>query len=127
MIGGIQADQATSFQSMSSKVSQFVEIVKKDPASPRHRVHRWRQRNSGLMFVVLKPLKERAATADEISKPVAAEAGAGGRCIAVPAVGAGLARRWSIRQCAIPVHLAVGRSCVAQTMGAGDPRHAPAI
>ena len=68
MIGGIQADQATSFQSMSSKVSQFVEIVKKDPAVAHVTAFTGGgQRNSGLMFVVLKPLKERAATADEIS------------------------------------------------------------
>jgi len=68
MIGGIQADQATSFQSMSSKVSQFVEIVKKDPAVAHVTAFTGGgQRNSGFMFVVLKPLKERAATADEIS------------------------------------------------------------
>jgi len=68
MIGGIQADQATSFQSMSSKVSQFVEIVKKDPGVAHVTAFTGGgQRNSGFMFVVLKPLRERGATADEIS------------------------------------------------------------
>jgi len=68
MIGGIQADQATSFQSMSSKVAQFVEIVKKDPAVAHVTAFTGGgQRNSGFMFVVLKPLKERGATADDIS------------------------------------------------------------
>ncbi len=67
MIGGIQADQATSFQSMSSKVSQFVEIVKRDPAVAHVTAFTGGgQRNSGFMFVVLKPLRERGVTADEI-------------------------------------------------------------
>ena len=68
MIGNIQADQATSFQSMSGKVSQFVEIVKSDPAVAHVTAFTGGgQRNSGFMFVVLKPLKERGVTADEIS------------------------------------------------------------
>ncbi|MEO7252604.1 MAG: multidrug efflux RND transporter permease subunit [Casimicrobium sp.] len=68
MIGIVQADQATSFQSMSTKVTQFVEIVKSDPGVANVTAFTGGgQRNSAFMFVVLKPLKERGATADEIS------------------------------------------------------------
>ena len=68
MIGNVQADQATSFQSMSTKVTQFVEIVKSDPAVANVTAFTGGgQRNSAFMFVVLKPLKERGVTADEIS------------------------------------------------------------
>ena len=85
-------------------VSQFVEIVKKDPAVAHVTAFTGGgQRNSGFMFVVLKPTEgARAATADEISNRW--RSWRRFRGIAVPAVGAGLARRWSIRQCAIPVH-----------------------
>ena len=68
MMGFIQADQATSFQSMSQKVSRFVEIVRQDPAVAHVTAFTGGgQRNSGFMFVVLKPLRERGATADDIS------------------------------------------------------------
>ena len=68
MIGNVQADQATSFQSMSTKVTQFVDIVKSDPAVANVTAFTGGgQRNSAFMFVVLKPLKERGVTADEIS------------------------------------------------------------
>ncbi len=68
MIGNVQADQATSFQSMSTKVTQFVEIVKSDPGVANVTAFTGGgQRNSAFMFVVLKPLKERGVTADEVS------------------------------------------------------------
>ncbi len=67
IIGNIQADQAVSFQSMSQKVTQFVEIVKKDPAVAHVTAFTGNgQVNSGFMFVILKPLKERKILADEI-------------------------------------------------------------
>ena len=32
MFGGIQADQSISFQSMQQKLTQFVDIMRQDPA-----------------------------------------------------------------------------------------------
>ena len=67
LTGGIQADQATSFQSMSQKVSQFVEIVKEDPAVANVTAFTGGgSRNSGFMFVILKPLKERGVSAEAV-------------------------------------------------------------
>jgi multidrug efflux pump len=72
IMGFIDADQRTSFQSMQGKLSRFVSIVQNDPAvdnvvgyaggggggGPRG--------GGGMMFVTLKPLSERDVTADQV-------------------------------------------------------------
>ncbi|MBZ9995632.1 efflux RND transporter permease subunit [Mesorhizobium sp. BH1-1-4] len=67
LTGSIQADQATSFQSMSRKLTQFADIVSKDPAvDTAVGVTGGGQTNSGYMFVSLKPLVERKISADQV-------------------------------------------------------------
>ena len=67
LTGSIQADQATSFQSMSQKLSQFAGIVSKDPAvDTAVGATGGGQTNSGYMFVSLKPLAERKISADQV-------------------------------------------------------------
>ena len=73
LIGSIQADQHTSFQLMRQKLTQFIEIVKSDPAvdtavgftggsgpGPGSSV------NTGTVFASLKPLSERKMAADKV-------------------------------------------------------------
>src|SRR5579862_6520499 len=73
LIGSIQADQHTSFQLMRQKLTQFIEIVKSDPAvdtavgftggsgpGPGASV------NTGTVFASLKPLSERKMAADKV-------------------------------------------------------------
>jgi len=68
MFGGIQADQATSFQSMRNKLSEFVEIVRQDPAVANVVAFTGGgQRNGGNMFVILKPLAERGISVDAVN------------------------------------------------------------
>ncbi|MCC7039301.1 MAG: multidrug efflux RND transporter permease subunit [Burkholderiales bacterium] len=67
LIGGIQADQSISFQAMRGKLTSFMAIVGADPAvanvvgftGASHR-------NSGFMFISLKPLAERKVSADQV-------------------------------------------------------------
>src|SRR5215471_4268386 len=67
LIGFIQADQAISFQAMRAKLSDFVEIVKNDPAVDNVVAFTGgQQRNTGVMFVALKPLSQRKESADQI-------------------------------------------------------------
>ncbi|UVK47168.1 efflux RND transporter permease subunit [Mesorhizobium sp. AR07] len=67
LVGSIQADQATSFQLMSQKLSQFAGIVGKDPAvDAAVGFTGGGQTNSGSMFVSLKPLAERKVSADQV-------------------------------------------------------------
>ena len=67
LVGSIQADQATSFQLMSQKLSQFAGIVSKDPAvDAAVGFTGGGQTNSGSMFVSLKPLAERKVSADQV-------------------------------------------------------------
>jgi len=67
LVGSIQADQATSFQSMSRKVSRFVAIARQDPAVAHVNAFTGGgARNTGFMFVVLKPLAERDLSADGV-------------------------------------------------------------
>ncbi|HYB32555.1 MAG TPA: efflux RND transporter permease subunit, partial [Steroidobacteraceae bacterium] len=72
LIGGIQADQAISFQSMSAKLRQFTQIVKADPAVDAvvgftgGGSQGGGQTNSGFVFVSLTPKSERKLTADQV-------------------------------------------------------------
>jgi multidrug efflux pump len=72
LIGGIQADQAISFQSMSAKLQQFIGIVKSDPAVDTvvgftgGGSQGGGQTNSGFIFVSLKPKAERKLSADQV-------------------------------------------------------------
>jgi multidrug efflux pump len=67
LIGGIQADQATSFQAMKGKFAQMMEIVGKNPAVDSVAGFTGgRQTNSGFMFVSLKPKSQRKLSADQV-------------------------------------------------------------
>ncbi|HET9389694.1 MAG TPA: multidrug efflux RND transporter permease subunit [Steroidobacteraceae bacterium] len=65
--GSIQADQRISFQAMQQKLRDFVAIVRKDPAVDGVvGFTGGGQRNSGNMFIALKPLSERRLSADQV-------------------------------------------------------------
>ncbi len=65
--GFIQADQATSFQAMQQRLDRFLAIVRSDPAVQNVTGFTGgSQRNTAQMFLALKPLAERDATADQI-------------------------------------------------------------
>jgi multidrug efflux pump len=67
IVGGVQADQSISFQSMSQKMIDFMKIVKSDPAVQNVAGFTGGgQRNGGFMFAALKPLKERKISADAV-------------------------------------------------------------
>ncbi|WP_434033165.1 efflux RND transporter permease subunit [Cupriavidus sp. a3] len=67
LIGFIRADQATSFQAMRGKLDSFIRIVQSDPAVENVTGFTGgSQRNTGQMFVTLKPLAERKESADAI-------------------------------------------------------------
>jgi multidrug efflux pump len=66
MWGGIQADQNISFQLMEKKLAQFVDIVRQDPAVA-HVDGFYYGGSYGDVFVVLKPLSERQASAQQVA------------------------------------------------------------
>jgi multidrug efflux pump len=67
LVGSIQADQGISFQAMRGKLAKFIEIVGEDPAVESVvGFTGGGQRNSGQMFVGLKPIKERGVSADKV-------------------------------------------------------------
>jgi multidrug efflux pump len=72
LVGGIQADQAISFQSMEGKLRQFVGIVQADPAVDTvvgftgGGSNGGGQVNSGFIFVSLKPKSARSLSADQV-------------------------------------------------------------
>ena len=73
LLGSIQADQSISFQLMQQKLRQFIDIIRVNPAvdtavgftggglGPGGG-----STNSGTVFVSLKPLRDRALTADQV-------------------------------------------------------------
>jgi multidrug efflux pump len=63
--GSVQAAQDISFEAMSSKMRQYVDIVMKDPAVATI-VGFAGSGNTGRMFITLKPLAERKITADQV-------------------------------------------------------------
>ena len=65
--GSIVADQATSFQAMRPKLAGYVDIIGADPAvASVTGFTGGRQRNTGFMFIALKPLAERKVSADDV-------------------------------------------------------------
>jgi len=67
IMGSIQADQATSFQAMRPKLAAFVDIIRQDPAVENViGFTGGSQRNTGRMFIALKPLAERKVSADQV-------------------------------------------------------------
>jgi multidrug efflux pump len=67
LTGSIQADQSISFQLMQQKLTQFVNILKKDPAvETAVGFTGGGQTNSGNVFVSLRPLAERQISADGV-------------------------------------------------------------
>jgi multidrug efflux pump len=72
IVGSLQADQSISFQAMSGKLKQMIDIVRADPAVETvvgftgvGSGGGFSQINTGTVFVSLKPLSERV-TADEV-------------------------------------------------------------
>jgi multidrug efflux pump len=67
IVGIIQADQSISFQLMQQKLTQFVTILKSDPAvETAVGFTGGGQTNSGFMFVSLVPLDQRKISADGV-------------------------------------------------------------
>ncbi|HUN50207.1 MAG TPA: efflux RND transporter permease subunit [Candidatus Sulfotelmatobacter sp.] len=67
LIGGIQGDQASSFQLMQGKLAQFIGIIAKDPAVDSVvGFTGGGQTNSGFVFVALKPIGQRKLSADGV-------------------------------------------------------------
>ncbi len=67
IVGGVQADQGSSFQMMQQRVDTFVAIVRADPAvSDVIGSTGGGQRNSANFYITLKPLTERQLSADGV-------------------------------------------------------------
>ncbi|MBZ5516220.1 MAG: efflux RND transporter permease subunit [Acidobacteriia bacterium] len=68
MMGAIQADQDTSFQSMNNTLLQMTKIVNADPAidSVEGFTGGGGGMNTARMFISLKPLEERKISADQV-------------------------------------------------------------
>ncbi|MBU3668035.1 MAG: multidrug transporter subunit MdtC [Rhodocyclaceae bacterium] len=67
IVGFIQADQSISFTAMKDKLETFVNIIKDDPSIQYVSGFTGNaQRNAGIVFMSLKPLSERKASADQI-------------------------------------------------------------
>jgi hydrophobe/amphiphile efflux-1 (HAE1) family protein len=66
--GAVQASEDISFPALRDKMQQFIQIVLQDPGVNNAAAFAGGQgsSNTGRMFVVLKPPKERHATADQI-------------------------------------------------------------
>ena len=65
--GSIVADQATSFQAMQPKLAGYMDIIRADPdVASVIGFTGGSARNTGTMFISLKPLDERLASADDV-------------------------------------------------------------
>ncbi len=75
MIGSLQADQSISFQSMSTKLKQMIDIVRADPAVDTvvgftgvGSGGGYAQINTGTVFVSLKPITQRVSVDEVIAR-----------------------------------------------------------
>jgi multidrug efflux pump len=67
LVGTIQADQSISFQAMQRKLISIMDIIRADPAvNSIAGFTGGGQRNSGFMYISLKPVRERKVSPDQI-------------------------------------------------------------
>ena len=67
IVGGVQADQGSSFQIMRQRMDTFMTILRADPAVANvNGFTGGGQRNSANFFITLKPLAERKISADGV-------------------------------------------------------------
>ena len=67
LMGALRADQRTSFQAMQEKLKSMIDVVRQDKAVTNVMGFTGGgQRNTANMFVVLKPLRERGESADQV-------------------------------------------------------------
>jgi multidrug efflux pump len=67
LVGTIQADQSISFQAMQRKLVRIMYIIRSDPAvSSVSGFTGGGRRNSGFMYISLKPIEERKISADQV-------------------------------------------------------------
>jgi multidrug efflux pump len=67
LIGTIQADQNISFQAMDNKLINIMNIIRNEPAvQDVTGFTGGGQRNSGFMYIMLKPVSQRKVSADQV-------------------------------------------------------------
>lgn len=67
LVGTIQADQNISFQAMQRKLISIMDIIRSDPAIESiSGFTGGGRRNSGFMYISLKPISERKVSADQV-------------------------------------------------------------
>ena len=67
LVGSVQTDQSSSFQSTNAKLAQFIRIVQSDPAVESVTGFTGGgRRNGGFMFISLKPIKLRKESAEQV-------------------------------------------------------------
>ena len=67
IVGGVQADQGSSFQMMRQRLDKFMGILSADPAVDNvNGFTGGGQRNSASFYITLKPLAERKVSADAV-------------------------------------------------------------
>ena len=66
IMGGIRADQSTSYQALKIKLEKLVKIIAADPAVQQVSAHISGARGGGGVFVALKPLEERGLDAQGV-------------------------------------------------------------
>ncbi len=105
LIGNIQADQSISFQAMRVKLADFMTIVSEDPGVENVvGFTGGSQRNTGFMFVSLKPLSATEGNSGSGDRAAAHQTGQGTWRQSVPAAGAGHSHRGPPKQRTVPVH-----------------------
>ncbi|MGV6873392.1 efflux RND transporter permease subunit [Pseudochelatococcus sp. B33] len=66
LIGGVRADQSTSFLNLRDKIVEFERIIRADPAVENVVVSTGGRANSAFLHVTLKPLSERGISAGRV-------------------------------------------------------------
>jgi multidrug efflux pump len=87
MIGGLRADQSISFQAMRTKLTEFIDIIRADPAVQSVvGFTGGGQTNSGFVFISLKPLRQRQSSVFQVIGRLRGKLGrvAGARLFLVP-------------------------------------------
>lgn len=66
IMGGVRADQSSSYQAVESKLKKLIEMIRQDPAVAQVSGHISGARAGGGVFIALKPLEERKISAQGV-------------------------------------------------------------
>ncbi len=119
IIGSIQAEQDISFQLMQKKLTDYMKIIRKDPAVAHAvGVTGNTTTNAGNVYITLKPLSARKLSVDQVINRLRKKLAVVTWGHFIFAGGSGFGGGWPARECSISIYTVCGYFAEFKHVGA---------